>query len=106
MRRSLIETIERRKEAMIAALWANSGFEGDEGARNRRQAIEDLEEHYDLAIERILNDETEEEAEVEDTYGFFAAGTRGVKKLDVPRQDESATVAQVVNPEYSRYIDQ
>ena len=33
MRRTLVEKIEKRKEMMIAALWANSGFEGTEGAR-------------------------------------------------------------------------
>lgn len=111
MRRQLVEVLERRKEMMIAALWANSGFEGQEGASARKSGIEDLERHYDEAIARILEGDTEEELPpelAEDKYGFFAAGTRGVQKLDVPRQDEGAAVKDVVEQqaEYSRYIDQ
>lgn len=105
MRRQLVTTIERRKEMMIAALWANSGFEGEDGAKARRSAIEDLEEHYDEAVQRIINKETDEEVETEDKYGFFAAGSRGVKKLDKP-VNVNGSVAQAINPEHVGTTDQ
>ena len=53
MKRKLTETLERRKEMMIAALWAN--LASRVRWRNaRREAIEELEEHYDNAVENIL----------------------------------------------------
>lgn len=102
MKRQLTELLERRKEQMIAALWANSGFEGKEGADARREAIESLEEHYDRAVETILFG-PEEEEEQDDPYGFFEAGKRGVAKLEKPRNDEGS-VKEVVD--YSKDIDQ
>jgi hypothetical protein len=83
MRRRLSETLERRKEAMIAALWSNSGFEGSEGSNARKEAIMDLERHYDEAIEAIQsgNFGKQQEEEIDDKYGFFAAGKRGEEKI-------------------------
>ena len=88
MRRSLVETLERRKDAMIAALWANS--------------------NYDEAAEKILSGrlgQEEKTEEQEDKFGFFAAGERGLKKVLAPRNDEGK-VADVVGEDYSKEIDQ
>lgn len=82
---------------MIAALWANSGFEGQEGANARRSAIEDLESHYDDAVQQIFAGSQPDEDQ-EDPYGFFQAGKRGVAKLEEPR-DDSATVKEVIEYE-------
>ena len=96
--------MERRKEMMIAALWANSGFEGEEGTTARRDAIEDLEANYLAVTEKIMagTSVTDEEEEIADPYGFFKAGKRGVEKLGEPRDDEG-TVREVID--YSE-IDQ
>lgn len=104
MRRHLVELLEQRKEQMIAALWANSGFEGQEGASARRSSIEDLEEGYDEAIRKILSgeiDEDETPAE-EDPFGFFEAGRRGVKKWDTSGIEDDASMKEVVEHEYQK----
>lgn len=92
---------------MIAALWSNSNWDDDK--QTRQNAIAELEEHYDEAVQRILGTgaEPEEEAEIEDKYGFFAAGERGLKKIEAPRNTDG-TVQEAVSPnhEYSEYIDQ
>ena len=73
--------LERRKDAMVSALWSNSAFEGSEGAAARTEAIEQLENQYDEAIEQITNGTIGQEVEEEDTYGFFSAGKRGQERL-------------------------
>jgi len=110
MRRSLVETLERRKDAMIAALWANSNYDGEgEGKPSPRpRAIEQIEENYDEAAEKILSGrlgQEEKTEEQEDKFGFFAAGERGLKKVLAPRNDEGK-VADVVGEDYSKEIDQ
>jgi hypothetical protein len=98
MRRSLVERLERRKEMMIAAFWANSGFEGREGAEARSEAISELEEHYDEAAKHIWAGTTpEDEGDEIDTVNnpFFSAMQRGVDRIQKPRNDEG-TVREAI----------
>jgi hypothetical protein len=94
MRRRLTEVLERRKEMMIAALWANSGFEGQQGADARRAAIEELEEHYDSAVRNILMRDQQEE-EIDKDNPFFAAAERGLQRI-APVKKSTGTVADAV----------
>lgn len=103
MKRQLVETLERRKEQMIAALWANSNFDDDKGTR--QNAIEEIEENFEEAMQTILHGGRDEEEEIDKSNPFFAAAERGVAKLQAPRQDEGATVKDVVG-DYSKDIDQ
>ena len=80
---------------MIAALWANSGFEGQEGANLRTQAIEQLEENCAEVTMAILSGGTGEEEEIDKDNPFFAAAERGMERIHGPRGD-NGTVAQVV----------
>lgn len=99
MRRRLTDTLERRKEMMIAALWANSGFEGQDGANARREAIEELEEHYDNAVKNILFGSMQEaEDEIDKTNPFFAAAERGLARI-APVAETNGTVAEVIEEE-------
>lgn len=105
MKRSLLDSLDRRKDAMIAALWANSGFEGNEGAKNRSQIIEDIETQYDEAVRKIqigIPEEEQEEKIAEDNP-FFRPVKRAMAKLETPRNDEG-TVREVVD--YTKDIDQ
>ena len=96
MRRKLTETLERRKEMMIAALWANSGFEGQDGANARREAIEELEEHYDDAVKNILlKRQKQEEDEIDKENPFFAAAERGLARI-APVAKTNGTVAEAI----------
>lgn len=107
MKRKLTETLEKRKEMMVAALWANSGFEGQEGANARKASIQQLEEHYDEAVARIWSPTgrlpEEEEEEIDEKNPFFAAAKKGMKEIEKPRNDEGS-VREALMEGYS--IDQ
>ena len=99
MRRALIESLDRRKEMMIAALWANSGFEGQDGANARREAIEDLEMHYDEAVEKIHSGvQAEPEEEIDTDNPFWGQMQKGMDKIHQPREDEG-TVQEALESE-------
>lgn len=103
-KRDLVETLERRKDGMISALWSNSNY--DDEKNTRQNAIADIEERCEEAVEIILTgiDPSEvPEEEVDDQYGFFAAGERGLSKILAPRDDEG-TVRD--NIDYMQYTDQ
>jgi hypothetical protein len=104
MRRKLIETLERRKEMMIASLWANSGFEGQEGANARRDAIEELEENYEEAVENILGGTSESEPDIDKSNPFFAAAERGLAKVVSPPKTDG-TVAEAIADEDGPFSD-
>lgn len=106
MRAELVETLERRKDGMIAALWANSNYDGDgEKPSPRPEAIEQIEANYDEAVEKILTGwKPEPEEELDENNPFFAPVKRAMKKLEQPRNDEG-NVADVVGEDYSQ-IDQ
>lgn len=101
MRRVLVEKLDKRKEMMIAALWSNSGFEGQEGANARRTAIEELEEHYDSAATQILTGVMPQEEEIDSNNPFFAAGREGMKKILAPNRLEVSD-ALLADDEYKR----
>jgi hypothetical protein len=91
---------------MVAALWANSNFDDTKGTR--KNAIDEIEENFEQAVEMILaGPQPEEEAAIDEDNPFFAPVKRQMAKLEAPRQDEgSSTVKDVVGDEYARYIDQ
>jgi hypothetical protein len=99
MKRSLVESLDQRKERMIAALWANSGFEGQDGANARREAIEELELHYDEAVEQIHRgiDEQPEE-EIDRSNPFWSSMDRGMEKILTPIREEG-TVQEALESE-------
>jgi hypothetical protein len=103
MRRKLIETLERRKEMMIAALWANSGFEGQKGADARRDAIEELESNFEDAVVTITSKEAPEE-DIDTDNPFFAAAERGLAKIAPPPKTEG-TVEEAVNEDEDPYAE-
>jgi hypothetical protein len=105
-KRALIETLERRRDGMIAALWSNPNFDDDKGTR--KGAIEEIEQNCEEVIHFILTGQNpEEEFELEDEYGFFAAGRRGQVKLMEKygrNADGSTTVQEVID--YGEFVDQ
>ena len=101
-----MEALEKRKDGMIAALWANSNYDDDKGTR--RNAIEEIEGNFEEAVRTIMTGRPEEEeAEIDKDNPFFQAAERGLAKLEAPRNDEGAsTVKDVVGDDYTKYIDQ
>lgn len=106
MKRALIESLEGKRDAMIASLWANSNWDDDKGTRQK--AIEDLENSYEEAMVKIRTGAKEEE--LDKSNPFISAVDRGMAKIAVPRNDEGGTVAEVVNSQeivdYTKDIDQ
>lgn len=105
MRRTLIENLERRKDMMIAALWSNSGFEGNEGGQARNRAIADIESNYEEAVYAILSGARpgEEEEKIDEENPFWQAAKKGQEKIQTPRNDEG-TVKEAIQSEYE--VDQ
>jgi hypothetical protein len=92
-----VESLERRKEAMIASLWANSNYDDDKGTR--RSAIEEIERNFAEA------QSAEEEIDYENP--FFGAVKEGEKRLASPSDvDGSVSTALLDQQNYSKYIDQ
>lgn len=100
MKRRLVETLERRKEGMITALWSNSNYDDDKGTR--KQIVEDIEEEFKQMV-LMVQTGIKPEDEIDQDNPFFAAAREGVKKLEAPRNDEG-TVREVID--YSKGIDQ
>lgn len=78
------EEIRHRKDAMIAALHANSAFmESKEGQDLLKNRIEEIEANAAAAIDHLWGGDTsDEESEFvdDDPYGFFAAGQRALEQ--------------------------
>lgn len=104
VRKSLVEGLERRKEQMITALWSNSNWDDDKGTR--KQAVEELEENFQAAIDRINGYQPEEEVEMEDKFGFFAAGERAVARIEVPGETNGTVAEAAEQSDYKKFIDQ
>lgn len=106
VKRNVIETLERRKEGMIHALWANEGFNDDKGTR--QNAIQEIEANFEEAVKSILGGSVEEE-EIDKENPFFAQMEKGMAKLhEVRPQDDQELVRRVVDQEndFTRFIDQ
>jgi hypothetical protein len=97
--------MERRKDDMVAALWANEGFNDDKGSRTN--ALEEIESNFQAVRDKIMGGYTDDEAEIDPDNPFFNPTMRAMKKLDESLGSDG-TVEQRVAQEsdYSKYIDQ
>jgi hypothetical protein len=107
-KRALVESLNGRKDAMITALWCNSNYDGDgEGKDPRKEAIEDIEEKYQNAIDLITGKaKPEEEVEIDYSNPFFgkARESRAKWDADIEMPHNSEDLARI--QEYSKDIDQ
>lgn len=107
----MIETLERRKEAMVASLWANSNYDDDKGTRQK--IIADIEENFDEAMNSIVGGTVREE-EIDKSNPFYSAMQRGVDKVQGTSRVTDKNVEEVIEEEtketqedeFSKYIDQ
>ena len=96
IKRQVVESLERRKDQMVSALWANEGFNDDKGSR--LNAINEIEGHYAEAIQNIMGNRHEVEKEIDPDNPFFKPTMQAMKKLD-ERMDQDGTVAERVKQE-------
>ena len=90
---------------MIAALWSNSGFEGNEGGQARNRAIADIESNYEEAVYAIMagGKPGEEEDEIDESNPFWQAAKKGQTKIEQPINAEG-TVEEAIQSDYE--VDQ
>jgi hypothetical protein len=100
--------MERRKEALIAACWANSNYDDDKGTR--QNLIDEIEHHFTEATVAFLTGKQtgEEEFEIDKSNPFWSSMERGVAKVRAAHKDTNADVEAVIGQEedFNRYIDQ
>ena len=106
MKRHVVETLERRKEQIIAAFWANDGMNDDKGTR--QSAIEEIEQNFDEAVQTVLGSAPAEE-EIDESNPFFAPVKKARETLEGHLPDHDAETVQKMieeESEYTKYIDQ
>jgi len=99
VKREAVKSIETQKLQMVASLHANSAFdESDAGLKERQKRIEDIERHFNKAIELVYNPELHKEAEIDWDNPFWAAAKRAQQRRMERFRGEarSTTVAEVV----------
>lgn len=75
-----MDELRHRKTAMVAALWSNSNWDGEEA--NRQEAVDGIEANFEQAVALIYGD-APDEAEIDyENDAFFAAAKRGVEKIN------------------------
>ncbi len=116
-KRTLIESLQSRKEAMIAALWSNSNYDSQKEGEDapRQEMIENIEESYNRVIEKIVlgkplkDTKPKSERPPDDPFGFFAAGRRGEERIYGKIKEQNIgdrTVHDVIEPNDYKELDQ
>lgn len=98
MKRTIVETIEGRKDQMIAALWSNSNYDDDKGTRQK--AIEEIEANFQSAVMQVFSGQTSQEEEIDEENPFFIAAKKSQKKLFEQvgiTDEENATVKEIID---------
>lgn len=106
MKRHMIEMLERRKEQIVAAFWANDGMNDDKGTRQK--AIEDIEENFQAAVDQILGNAPPED-EIDESNPFWGQMKKSMEQIHghLPVTDAETVQKQIEQEdEYSKYIDQ
>lgn len=92
----VVEGMEKRRDAMIAALWANSNYDDDKGTRT--EVIADIEANYAKAMAIVKAgkkpEATPEEEDELKSNPFFSKAMEGVRAMDAviddgPKKDNS-----------------
>lgn len=79
----MIAELQKERRDQIRALLTNSAYvESDEGISARKKLIDELNDHFDKAVDAILDPhKSEREDAALRANPLFAAGMRGLEKL-------------------------
>jgi hypothetical protein len=90
MLRTLVERLDRQRDAIVAALYGNSVF--DEHAEAKRdESIQAVDDSFNQAIAYVrshASGEPDEDDGYDENDPFWVAAKRGVAEIEVPRSDE------------------
>lgn len=98
VKRHVIEGMERRRDGMIAALWANSNYDDDKGTRS--EAIASIEASYEEAMTIVRTGRKHVEEDDVDLHNnpFFAPAMQGAAQIETPIEEhQGGTVAEAVD---------
>lgn len=99
LKRELVADLDKRKSALVGALWANSNWDGEEA--DRGAAIDNLEKSYEKSVGIVYGyieaDEPDED-DIDWEDPFFAAAKRGLQKTGLMPSDsgDDGTVAELL----------
>lgn len=91
LKRELVDELRQRKNAMIASLWANPSWDGEEA--DRPGVIEQIEEDFDGAVAQVYGAPGQDEEDIDWEDPFFAAAKRGLDKIQVPESDNADNIS-------------
>ncbi len=90
MKRELVEKVEKQKDLLVAALWANTNWDGEEADRGK--ALEDIEDNFNKTVEMIHTGKKPKEASIDWEDPFFSSVKKGMDAIVIPREDEGSTI--------------
>jgi low affinity Fe/Cu permease len=100
VKRQTVIGIEAQKHQLIAALYANSAFdESDKGIEARKKRIQEIEKHFNKAVELVYHPELHQGKKIDWSNPFWAASQRARQRLMERIKGSPATVADVVTIE-------
>lgn len=103
-----MEGLDRRKDAMIGALWSNPNWDDEKGTRT--DAIESIEENYREAMKIVLGlrkapKDKDEFTEEDKANPFLAPAIQATREVEVPT-DPDGTVESNISAADLAAIDQ
>lgn len=89
VKRKASEELGFKKNIQVAALFANTNLDGEEGHQSRIKIIESFEENFREAVAYIYDDKRESKKE-DDANPFLSAGKKAMQWLDdvVPTEEK------------------
>lgn len=73
--------LEAHRDQLIAAMYANSNFSGEEGGEARADAIRSLEKHFARAITSLYYPKAFKQDEIDWNNPFWSAAKRSQERL-------------------------
>lgn len=74
-------SLESQRDQLIAALYANSNFSGEEGAEARAETIKTLEKHFNKAITLVYYPDAFKGQEIDWDNPFWQAAKRSQQRM-------------------------
>jgi hypothetical protein len=81
IQREARQQMEAQRDQLIAALYANSNFSGEEGGNARAESIKGLEEHFAKAITMVYYPNAFKQKEIDWDNPFWQAAKRSQNRL-------------------------
>lgn len=91
--------LRRQRDMIIAGLYANSNFTGDQGGTDRADNIKSLERHFNKAITVIYYPRAFKEKDVDWDNPFWSAAKRSRERLTKLMQSLEGTAPQTTMEE-------